>query len=225
MTSVGLVTGSEPFAGLPDNPAELLLPRIDGRSFGSIEVKAVSTPVSLAGLPTFLPALIAEYRPAFVVSLGLATGEAVLRVEAIGINMLSFGVADNEGAQPTDGRALDPSGPPARKATWDYDAIVRALLAAGLPAKTSYSAGTHMCNATLYTALGAMEALGLKGPCGFFHVPYLPQQVARFLAEVPVGGNRAPQAERALASMSFDDQLRGVSIMLETVARSATSGR
>lgn len=224
MTSIGLITGSEPFAGLADNPAELLLPHIDGKSFGGIEVKAVATPVSLAGLPRFLPGLIAEYRPAFVVSLGLALGEPVLRVETIGINMLSFGTPDNEGAQPTDGRALDPSGPPARKATWDHDAIVRALLAAGLPAKTSYSAGTHMCNATLYTALGAIAALGLQGPCGFFHLPYLPQQVARFLSEAPIGGNRAPHAERALASMSFDDQLRGVSIMLETVARGASTG-
>lgn len=223
MTPVGLVTGSEPFAGLADNPAMTVLAHLDGMRLGDIEVRAVATPVSLAGLPTFLPELIAEYRPAFVVSLGLALGAPVFRVETVGTNLLSFGVPDNEGARPTGGVPLDAHGPVARRATWDHGAIVRALLAADLPAVTSYSAGTHMCNATLYTALGALETLGLDSPCGFFHLPYLPAQVARFLREAPPQGDSAPITERALASMSLDDQLRGLAILLETVAAQAAS--
>ena len=221
MARIGLVTGSEPFARLPDNPAMSVLPHLDGKRFGGIEVRAIATPVSLAGLPAFLPDLIAEHRPAFMVSLGLALGAPTFRVETIGTNLLSFGVPDNEGARPTGGQPLLPDGPAARRATWDHRAIVAALLAADLPAVTSFSAGTHMCNATLYTALGALEALGLDSPCGFFHLPYLPGQVARFLREAPPEGDRAPITERALASMSLDDQLRGLSIMLETVAAQA----
>ncbi|MEM6381918.1 MAG: pyroglutamyl-peptidase I [Pseudomonadota bacterium] len=215
---VGLVTGSEPFAKLPDNPAMTVLPYLDGKRFGDIEVKAVATPVSLKGLPTFLPELIEEYRPDFMVSLGLALGAPAFRVETIGTNMLSFGVPDNEGERPLGGAPLERNGPAARRATWDHAAIVNALLHADLPAVTSFSAGTHMCNATLYTALGTMEKLGLPGPCGFFHLPYLPSQVARFLREAPAEGDRAPVTDRVLASMSLDDQLRGLTIMLETVA-------
>lgn len=222
MTAIGLVTGSEPFAQLPDNPAMTVLPHLDGRSFGGIEVRAVATPVSLKRLPQFLPELIEEHRPAFMVSLGLALGAPVFRVETIGTNMLSFGVPDNEGESPSGGEPLEGNGPVARRATWDHKAIVKALLDADLPALTSYSAGTHMCNATLYTAVGTMERLGLGGPCGFFHLPYLPSQVARFLREAAAEPEKAPITPKALASMSLDDQLRGLAIMLETVAAHAS---
>ena len=36
--AVGLVTGSAPFAGLPTNPAELVLPFVDGALFSGIRV-------------------------------------------------------------------------------------------------------------------------------------------------------------------------------------------
>ena len=183
MTRIGLLTGSQPFARLDDNPAGAVLPHFEGVRIGGITVRTVETPVSLAGLPTFLPELIGRHRPAFVVALGLALGTPVLRVETIGTNVLNFGVPDNEGARPHDGRPLESDGPAARRATWNGQAIASALLDAGLPAVVSHAAGTHMCNATLYTALGAMEALGLRGPVGFFHLPYLPEQVARFLSE------------------------------------------
>lgn len=213
-----LVTGSMPFAGLTDSPASLLLPEIDGMAFGPHRVTAVPTRVSLAEVPGNIARLIAEHRPAAFVALGLAPGEPVLRVETTAINRLDFSVADNFGQRPTDGRPIDADGPPARMATWDAPALARALRAGGYPTRVSHFAGTHLCNATLYAALGAMAAEGLTGPAGFFHLPYLPHQVARFMDDAPPGGDTAPLTPRALPSMAMADQRAALILLLSTIA-------
>src|SRR6056297_1655700 len=93
---VGLVTGSAPFAGLPDNPAAELLGRIDGAEIAGVTIRTAELPVSRARLPGVIAGLVEDHRPDFYVSLGLATGEAVLRFETTAINRVDFGVADNE---------------------------------------------------------------------------------------------------------------------------------
>lgn len=218
MTRVGLITGSRPFAGLPDSPAETLLPRVDGMQIGDLTVRAVAVDVSLATVPQTVARLVADHRPAFVISLGLAPGDPVLRLETTAINRLDFGVADNHGVRPTDGRPIDPDGPAARMATWDAPALAAHLRQAGLPARVSHHAGTHLCNATLYAALGAMAAQSLSGPCGFFHLPYLPEQVARFLSDAPAGGDVAPMTPRALPSMALDLQLSALTLLIAALS-------
>jgi hypothetical protein len=116
---IALVTGSAPFAGLPDNPASDLLGAIDGAEIGGVTIRTAQIPVSRARLPEVIAGLVAEHRPDFYVSLGLATGAPVLRFETTAINRVDFGVADNEGARPTDGGPIDAGGPDARFATWD----------------------------------------------------------------------------------------------------------
>lgn len=221
MSGVGLVTGSLPFAGLPDSPSDTLLSGLDGLEVGGITVRTLATPPRLDRLPVLLPEAIAAARPAFVLSLGLALGTPVLRLETTALNRLAFAIADDAGARPTDGGPVDPHGPAARFATWDTGPILAALLADGLPAVVSHFAGTHLCNGTLYRALGAMEAAGLAGPVGFLHLPYLPAQVARFLAEAPVGGDRAPVRPRELPSMAAPDQARALRIVLQHLATQA----
>jgi len=216
---IGLVTGSQPFAGLPDNPAQSLLPEVEGATLHGVTIRTMATPVSVEAVPATIAGLIAEHRPAFFVALGLALGAPVLRLETTAINRLDFGVADNHGQRPADGRPIDPAGPPARMATWDARALVAELRAGGLPAVVSHHAGTHLCNATLYASLGAMAAQGLPGPCGFLHLPYLPEQVARFQAQAPAAGDLAPLTERSLPSMAFALQLAALRLVLDRLAR------
>jgi pyroglutamyl-peptidase len=103
-------------------------------------------------------------------------------------------------------------------ATWDAPALARSLRAAGYPTRVSHSAGTHLCNATLYAALGAMAAEGLSGPAGFFHLPYLPHQIARFMDDAPPGGDIAPLTPRALPSMALADQRAALIHLLTLLA-------
>ena len=220
---IGLVTGSEPFAGLPDTPAAALLPEVEGRVFHGVTIRTIATPVRRTRVPDLIAGLIATHRPVFFVALGLALGTPALRLETTAINRLDFGVADNFGDRPTGGGPIDPDGPPARFATWDAAGLVAQLRDDGIPAVVSHHAGTHLCNATLYAAAGAMAAADLRGPCGFLHLPYLPEQIARFQRDAPAAGDTAPLTERTLPSMAFTLQLRALCLMLDTLAQGAAS--
>lgn len=214
---IGLVTGSAPFAGLPDNPAAELLAEVDGVTFGGVTMRTVELPVSHARLPDLIDALAQEHRPALWVSLGLATGEPVFRLETTAINRVDFGVADNEGARPVGGGPIETAGPAARFATWDAPRLVADLLCEGHPTVVSHHAGTHLCNLVLYCLLGAMARAGLNGPAGFLHLPYSTAQVARFLRDGPPDGDRAPMTPRALPSLPMATQRAALSRVLETL--------
>lgn len=218
---IGLVTGSEPFAGLPTNPAELVLPYIDGMEIEGITIVTRATPVSRERLPSLLPSLIDEYKPAFVMALGLALGAPVVRIEKIGVNACHFAIPDNEGVRPLGGQPIDASGPAARFATWDAEALVAAIVDEGIPAKTSFHAGTHLCNLTLYAYLGALEARGMASPCGFLHLPYLPEQIVWMMRQRGGAADTAPGSPLELPSMSLETQVRAVKAALGALARQA----
>lgn len=218
---IGLVTGSQPFAGLPTNPAEVVLPFLDGLEIEGITIVAKSTPVSRASLPSLLPALIDEYRPAFVLALGLALGAPVVRIETIGVNACHFAIADNEGARPLGGEPILEGGPAARIATWEAGAVVDAILDENIPARRSFHAGTHLCNLTLYTYLGALEARGMKSPCGFLHLPYLPEQIVWMMRQRGDMPDSAPGSPLELPSMALETQIRAVKAALGAMARQA----
>src|SRR5579859_4163873 len=80
---IGLVTGFQPFAGLPTNPAEMLLRPIDGTTVEGIDIVVHSTPVSYRAVPDLLAELIAKHHPAFMMGIGLAPGAPVMRVEKV----------------------------------------------------------------------------------------------------------------------------------------------
>ena len=218
---LGLVTGSQPFAGLPTNPAELVLAALDGLEVEGFRVHTLSTPVSFGALPEHLPALIAEHRPAFVLALGLALGAPVIRAETVGLNTAHFAMSDNEGARPVGGIRFALDGPEARRATWDAAAVVDAIMDAGIPARLSFHAGTHLCNLTLYTYLGALELAGLAVPCGFLHLPYTPEQVVWLMQNRIGGGNQAPGLNFDLPSMPLTTQVTAVRAAITAVARQA----
>lgn len=219
---IGLVTGSQPFAGLPTNPAELVLAEIDGLEIEGVRITTRSTPVSYARLPSLLPDLLDEVKPVFVVALGVALGAPVIRIEKVAVNAAHFGVPDNEGARPL-GEKIDPVGPDGHLATWDAAAAVSAILDAGIPARASYHAGTHLCNLTLYTYLDALKKRGLSIPCGFLHLPYLPEQVVWLMRQHGGKATAAPTPTLDLASMDFATQVNAVKAALSAVARQAMS--
>jgi pyroglutamyl-peptidase len=217
---IGLVTGSQPFAGLPSNPAEMVLGQIEGLTIDGVRIVTRATPVSYAQLPRLLTDLVAEYRPAFVLALGLALGAPILRVEKVAINAADFGVADNEGARPRGGRSFAPNDDVGRFATWDAGAVVEAILEAGVPARASYHAGTHLCNLTLYTYLAALAGAGLEAPCGFLHLPYLPEQIVWMMRHRTDSGE-APGRSFDQPSMALETQIVAVKAALGALARQA----
>lgn len=179
MASV-LLTGFEPYGGRGVNPAHEAMKAIDGRVIEGFTVVGRGLPVSLRGMKSRLPDLIDEIMPSAVVCLGLWPGEATIRLERIGVNVVDYEIPDNDGALLSDG-SVNPNAPEARFATLPLRSIEAALLEQGTPVRISSTAGTFLCNACLFTVLDTLSARAPRVPAGFIHVPYVPEQVAELI--------------------------------------------
>jgi pyroglutamyl-peptidase len=212
MRGTALVTGFEPYGGRDLNPSGELAAALDGARLGDLAVVGRTSQVVFAGLAPRIEACLAETRPALVIALGLWPGERAIRLERRAVNLAECSSPDNAGTL-RQGEALEPGGTDELAATLPLPAIAAALLREGIPARLSDSAGTFLCNATLYTLLRAVARNRAPIPCGFIHLPYLPQQVAAMLAGAR---NAPPDAE--LASMSLATMERAVRIALAVAA-------
>jgi pyroglutamyl-peptidase len=218
MSAIALVTGFEPYGGRGINPSAKLAHALDGTRVAGVSVVGRTWPVTLAGLAGRIAAALDEIRPDLVIALGLWPGEAMIRLERFGVNLADFEIADNAGAKPRDAM-LEDGGGLALAATLPLREIEHRLLAEGIPARLSGTAGAYLCNATLYSLLRATEARGSRILCGFIHLPYLPQQVAEMLAEARAG--RLELHQRAdVASMDFTVMQRAVTLALDVSAAS-----
>jgi len=204
-----LVTGFQPYGGRQLNPSAEVVRALAGTRIEWCTVRGMLLPVSFAGAKQPLTDAIAEHRPVLVVSTGLWPGEPVIRVERVAVNRASFEMPDNDGQRPLD-ESVEPDGPVARAVTLPVEQIISSLREKGIPVRTSDTAGTFLCNTTLYRALGACERLGTGARCGFVHLPYLPQQVAELLDDLSAEGRLELHQRADLASMSLHMMLDAV---------------
>lgn len=209
-----LLTGFEPYGGLPSNPALETVRGLDGTEIADLYIAGRVLPVSLRQIEAALALAVAETSPAAIVSLGLCPGESVVRLERVGVNLADFALADNEGATMSD-RPLIPGGPAARWSTLPLRAIERALLAAGTPARISETAGTYLCNACLYLGNAVVERLDLDIPCGFIHLPLTPELAAHTL----MSGGASAFDHAAPPSMELSRIVAAVRIAIAEISR------
>ncbi len=223
MAETALITGFEPYGGRALNPSAKLALALDGVRIGGFDVVGRGLPVAFAGLAARIEAMLDAVRPKLVIALGLWPGEPMIRLERFGLNLADFEIADNAGVRLEDA-AIAPVGTTALAATLPLRAIEQALIAAGIPARLSTTAGTYLCNATLYTLLAAVERRGWNIPCGFIHLPYLTEQVAEMLAEARSG--RLEIHQRAdFASMDYAVMERALRLALAVTAEAALRQR
>ena len=209
-----LVTGFEPYGGHGRNPSFEAMQALDGRAIEGVAIVGRGLPVSMAGLRPALAALLDGAEYCAIVGLGLQPGAPVIHIERSAVNLADFEIADNDGLSVRDAR-IDPRGPAARLATLPLRAIEQAMLAAGIPARLSASAGSYLCNACLYCCLEAAEARPRPLPCGFLHLPCTPEQ----LAEAAV---KQHDRHGAMASMELSRIVAGVEIALRETVRAIT---
>jgi pyroglutamyl-peptidase len=216
-----LLTGFESYGGRSLNPAEQVVKRLAGTEIGGVRVRGHTLPVNYVELGTRIASLIEEVRPRAVICLGLWPGTPLLRLERIAVNIADFEIPDNVGHM-TRGPVIEGAAE-AYRSTLPIHAIQDLLLAAGIPARLSGSAGTYLCNALMYHALraGAEHAPGV--PCGFIHLPYLPEQVASLLLQMREWAKVELHQRADLASMALDVQIEAVRVAIATTLE-ATSG-
>lgn len=198
-----LVTGFEAFSNHPVNPSEGLAKAVDGHRFGPARVRGAVLPVHHADAVPRVLSLIAEADPVAVVHLGLAPGRARVALERAAVNVMDYAEPDNAGFK-ASGEPCVPGGPAAYFATLPLAAILDALTAEGIPAYLSNTAGTYLCNQTLYGTLHALRDRARPPKIGFIHFPLLPAMVTAAGLEQP--------------SMDFPLMLRAVEIALRVIA-------
>lgn len=199
-----LCTGYEPFGDHESNPSKQVAQALDGETVAGHEVVGAVLPVDFERVADELAALVDEHDPDVVVATGLAGGRSTVSVERVGINVDDAVTVPDNAEQSPHATPIVADGADAHLATIPVVESVEALLAAGVPARVSNSAGTHCCNHALYSLLENHDV-----PAGFVHLPYTPQQAVDE-AEAPERGGGVA------ASLPLDLQLAGVKTVLET---------
>jgi pyroglutamyl-peptidase len=206
---VALLTGFEPYGGRGVNPALEVVRRLDGSEIAGVPVAGRALPVSYRDLRLRIDEMLERVDPAIVIGLGLWPGTPMIRLERIAINVADFEIPDNDGAFAID-ETLAANGANALKSTLPLRQIEAALLEAGIPTHVSNTAGTFLCNATMFALLHGLEGRGRAVPCGFIHLPYLPAQVADLLARTRAERRLEREQRADLASMDLDVMVRAV---------------
>lgn len=164
-----LLTGFEPFAGDASNPSGDAVLLVKEQWEGSEGLVVDVLPVTFEGAAARIRHLIAEHRPDVVIATGLAGNRDAIGVERIAVNLTDARIPDNDGVQPVDAPSVA-GAQPAIFATLPVKAIVRDILAEGIPAEVSHSAGTFVCNHVFFAALDEIGPTGTR--VGFIHVPW-----------------------------------------------------
>jgi pyrrolidone-carboxylate peptidase len=148
------------------------------------------------------------YQPVSVVILGVYQGTSFVHLEKEGHNDFDPERYSGSGEDPGNSRLIK-EGLEVYKTSFPVDNVCRKLLKKGIPVVPSDDAGRLGCNAAFYAALHQ----NFQGDHGahviFGHLPYTQEQaVARYL----LGGVERP-------SISFDDQVRAMKLIIETWAK------
>ncbi len=168
-----LLTGFEAFGGLCSNPSATAVRRLardpECREAG---MRTAVLPVGRNVSPARLATLLQRHRPEALVLCGVALGRQEPCFERTAVN-----VWRDEGTRGA-GQPIHRGGPDGLFATAPLAASVKALRRGG-PARISESAGTFVCNLTLYESLRwSREGTPWGGPaprwCAFIHVPATP---------------------------------------------------
>ncbi len=163
-----LLTGFEPWNSHinPSWEAVKLTPdRVEG-----IKIEKLMLPVSAQRAVPLLKERMRAIVPDAVICTGQDGRKQAITIERIAINLDDYRVPDNDGIIIKDKKIVD-DGPDAYFSTLPVRRMLDAIMARGVPAVLSYTAGTHLCNHVMYSAL-PLAANGLPGTtAGFIHVP------------------------------------------------------
>lgn len=110
-------------------------------------------------------------------------------------------IADNAGYKPEDEPVVT-GGANAHFATLPIKRMVSAMERANVAAAVSNSAGTYVCNSTMYVLLDHIAANSMATKAGFIHVPYIPSQAAD---------------KPNMPSMPLEDMVKGLTAAIECI--------
>lgn len=194
-----LVTGFEPFGGMPHNPSQALLEHLP-TSIPTAKLVTATLPVDTGRVQAVLADLYHQHQPRAALHLGLAAGRQVISLERVALNLLDFELPDNQGNRRQDQPIL-PQAPFALPSRLPLRAIQRAWQEAHIPCAISNSAGLYLCNQVMFLALASLPE---PVPAGFIHLP----------------ADETLAASRPQPYVPLSEQVRAVRLALEVIAAS-----
>lgn len=205
MTAKILITGFEPFGGMTANPTQQIVEAMRDHAVPGVELHTAVLPVEYDECRRVVLGHIDRLGPDAVIACGLAAGRTAVTPERIAVNVKDTAsdqaIADNAGNRPQDQPISD--GPDGLFSTLPIRAVQQALAAAGIPSAISNTAGTYICNNTMYGILDHLRLEGSQTLAGFIHFPASTQMAA---------------VDPRLPSLPLEVMERALLIAVETVA-------
>ncbi|NMO97833.1 pyroglutamyl-peptidase I [Paenibacillus lemnae] len=199
-----LVSGFEPFGGSLINPTEGLIRDLQKMAFANAEIRIILLPVHFDECADLLLSEIRTWQPDAVIACGVAAGRTAITPERIAVNLKDIAAdapyPDNRGARPQD-EPIDPEGPDGLFTKLPVRRMVQQMKEAGIPAAISYSAGTFICNNTMYAVLNDIRQYDRKILGGFVHFP----------ASTDMAADKP-----GMPSLSHETMLKGLEIIIQT---------
>jgi pyroglutamyl-peptidase len=200
-----LITAFEAFGDDSINPTERLLTDIEKEQIAGAEIHTLLLPVVFDECADKLLEAVRALRPDAVICCGLASGRTSITPEQIAINLKEVpkesSVADNNGNRPYDER-ISLGGPDGLFSLLPVRKMVDSMREQGIPAAISYSAGTFICNNTMYALLDYIRIHKLPMVGGFVHFPASEEMAA---------------LKPSLPSLSQETMLKGLKVMIHTL--------
>lgn len=166
-----LITAFEPFGGETVNASQKAVSALPDK-IGDWELYKLTVPVVFGKAAQKVIDFTKDCPVDAVLCIGQAAGRAAVTPEMIAVNLRYARIPDNDGNCPQDEPVGD--GKEAFFSTMPIRRMAEAILADGLPAAVSYSAGAYVCNDIYYCLLSYFEGTDVK--VGFIHVPVTPAQ-------------------------------------------------
>ena len=167
-----LITGFDPFGGEAVNPSWEAVQELPD-TIGDYALTKLQIPTVFGLAARTVLDRAAELHPDVILCIGQAGGRDAVTPERIGINLRDARIPDNAGCQPKE-EPIAACGPDGIFSTVPVAEMAQAIREAGLPGHVSNTAGTFVCNETLYALLHHYAGTAVR--VGFIHVPYVPTQ-------------------------------------------------
>lgn len=165
-----LLTGFGPFPRVPVNATMTLVPRLADAArllFPAVDIVSEILPTEWIAAPARVDHLLAKHDPDISLHFGVSNRARGFEIESRGRNLCVM-APDASGCHPLTNAVRDEDRD-LRQSRVPVAEIVHRLRRQRIPAYRSWSAGTYLCNATLYHVLAELRAAGRRA--GFVHIP------------------------------------------------------
>lgn len=175
-----LLSGFEPYAATPINPAEQVARALDNKVIANIKIISTIVPNTFYESIQHVKNIMSVHQVDYVLMMGEYQGRSMITFERFAHNLMDssrYQLKDNAGVS-YDQKEIVAGGPVAYQSHLPLKAMVESLRKDEVPADISDTPGTFVCNHLFYGILHEIEVNKLPIKTGWAHLPMLPSTAA-----------------------------------------------